>query len=213
MINKSISFNSKHPALVHLTDNDHRLHNLIKLIGTYTLELRLDYFSSLTNSVIGQQLSSKAANTIRNRLTNLCNGKLTPETIHALTDEEIKITGVSSQKTKYIRGLVTTILNRDLELDCLIKLNDEQVISSITQLKGFGVWTAKMFLIFSLGRLDVLAENDIGLQRAASWLYGQPINEKALKVISNSWIPYRSVASLYLWEIINKDYISKPCPF
>jgi DNA-3-methyladenine glycosylase II len=211
-MNKLI-FNSSHPAIKHLTAQEDNISQLISMIGDYTLELRTDYYSSLIRGIIGQQISSMVAQTIWTRVTNLCIGAISPSKMIQLTEVELKSIGISTPKIRYIANLNHAIQSGVLNLEMFNNMSDNDVLNTLTQIKGIGFWTAKMFLIFSLGRLNVLAENDVGLQRAATWLYCKPVDSAALNSQANNWLPYRSVASLYLWEVVNRGYILSPCCF
>ena len=125
------------------------------------------------------------------------NGEVTPIKVLLLDEADIRGVGISNAKATYIRGIAKANIDGNIEL--------------LTTIKGIGKWTSEMFLIFSLCRLDVFSLGDAGLQRAVKWLYeiDGDISEKQLVTISDKWRPYRSLASLYLWEIINKGYINK----
>lgn len=193
----------------HLSSSDRQLALLIDLVGEYTLVLRTDYFASLVRSIIGQQLSVKAAGTIWRKTAAVC-GNLTPENILTKNDEELRQAGLSRPKISYIKDLSHRVLNRELDFERLCHLEDEHVISALTGVRGIGKWTAEMFLIFSLGRLDVLSVDDVGLRRSVAWLYrlNKPPGAAEMQEYGERWKPYRTVASLYLWEAVNRGYVS-----
>ncbi len=122
--------------------------------------------------------------------------------------------GISKSKTSYIKNLSFQILNKTIDLDALIKTeNADEIFKNLISIKGIGPWTAEMFLIFSLGRLNILSYKDIGLKRAIKWLYkldNYP-NDEFLEYLSNKWSPYQTVASFYLWEVINQGFIKYSC--
>ncbi len=203
-----MEFKLQGQVLQTLCASDEKLAMLIHSIGDYELNVRTDYFPSLVRSIIGQQLSVTVAQTIWQRTLTYCKN-ISPEDLISKTDGELRALGISRSKARYIKDLSQKLLNGELNLNVFDTLPDHEVIGRLIMMKGIGIWTAEMFLIFSLGRLDVFSTSDIGLKRAIQWLYGlkqipsDPImNEYAMK-----WIPYRSVASLYLWEIINQGLI------
>lgn len=162
-------------------------------------EPRTDYFSSLTRSIISQQVSVAAASTIARRFTEQT--AMEPARTASLTEEQIKAIGLSRQKAGYIRDLAEHFIQNPAAYNRLESMSDDEVITELTAVKGIGVWTAQMFLISTLGRLDVFAPDDIGLQRAMSRLYGWATlpPKKELAVIAEKWQPYRTIASLHLW--------------
>jgi DNA-3-methyladenine glycosylase II len=190
--------------------SDKRLALLIKTIGDYHLDLRTDYFPSLIRSIIGQQLSVSVARTIWQRAETLC-GDVTPQVITALNDDEFKKIGISAKKVSYLKDLSQKVLDGAIDLEKLTSLPDNEVIERLVRVKGIGRWTAEMFLIFSLGRLDILSLGDLGLKRAIQWLYGLKKSpaERTMKLYAKKWVPYRTVASLYLWEVINQGLIKE----
>lgn len=188
---------------------DPRLGKLISIIGGITIPLRENSFEALTKSIIGQQLSVKAAQTIYDRVEALCH-EVNPESILSIEDTELRKAGVSKAKIAYIKDLSEKVLSKEMDLESLDLFGNDTVITLLTHIKGIGKWTAEMFLIFSLGRMDVLSLGDVGLQRSAKWLYILDKNEdgkKCLKEKSSFWFPYYTIASLYLWEAVNKGYV------
>jgi DNA-3-methyladenine glycosylase II len=165
---------------------------------------RKDHLSALTGAIVSQQLSTKAAATIFGRFVALFPDSHIPgaEAIAALGDVELRAVGLSSQKVSYLRDLCSRIGDGRLVLDELDRLSDGEVIERLTAVKGFGRWTAEMFLMFRLHRPDVLPVGDLGIANAVRKMYGlrkQPDAERLLK-IGEPWRPYRSVASWYLWQ-------------
>ena len=186
---------------------DKLLGKLIKFIGDIEISLRDDYFLSLVRAIVGQQLSVKAAATINDRLMALC-GELSPDRILELQEEELRGVGLSRGKVVYIRDLASRVKNGDLKLDRIEELEDENIIKSLTEIKGIGKWTAEMFLIFSLGRPNIFSMGDLGLQRSVMWLYQmEEVSVQYLKECQLKWSPYGTVASIYLWEAINRGYV------
>jgi DNA-3-methyladenine glycosylase II len=165
-----------------------------------------DPFRALVQAIISQQLSTKAAATIGARVRALCRGGApTPRAIARLSDQQLRTAGLSGQKTRYIRDLAARVSDGSLELNRLSALGDEEVIETLTAVKGIGRWTAEMFLIFRLERPDVLPVGDLGIVKAVERQYGlrrTPSSAK-LREIAEAWRPYRSVACWYLWASLD----------
>jgi DNA-3-methyladenine glycosylase II len=163
-----------------------------------------DLFRSLTTAIVSQQLSAKAADTIIGRLeaTLAPAGGVTPEGVLATSHEALRAAGLSNAKARYLRSLAETVLAGEIELQCLHELEDEAVVEQLTRVKGIGRWTAEMFLIFSLGRPDVLSTGDFGIRSAVRRLYGLPAlpTPDELRTIAAPWRPYTSTALLLLWR-------------
>ena len=160
-----------------------------------------DAFTALTHAIISQQLSTKAADTIAGRFNALFQGPPTPAAVARVDDGELRAVGLSSQKIRYMRDLCARIADGSLPLHAVNELPDEDVIQSLTQVKGIGRWTAEMFLMFRLHRPDVLPVDDLGILKAVQRAYGlrkMPRAERLTK-IGEPWRPYRSVACWYLW--------------
>lgn len=165
---------------------------------------RSDHLSALAGAIVSQQLSTKAAATIFGRFLSLFPGKQIPgaAAIAALDDARLRGVGLSGQKIGYLRDLCTRIADGRLRLEDLDNLPDALVIERLTEVQGFGQWTAEMFLMFRLHRPDVLPVGDLGIVNAVRQLYGlrkQP-DPKRLQKMGETWRPYRSVACWYLWQ-------------
>lgn len=154
------------------------------------------HFRTLTSSIMGQQLSVKAADTIRARVEAIVPG-FDPEGFLGASPEALRQAGLSAAKIRSVRDLAARVTDGQLELAALVQLSDEDAIAELTAVSGIGRWTAEMFLIFGLSRPNVLALNDAGLRRAARLLYG---NDATLEALGKLWEPYCSVASWYLWR-------------
>ena len=198
-------------GLNHLRASDDRLAGIIEERGPLDIDARVrgrpaDAYGALLRAIVGQQLSVKAARTIYTRLTDLFGGHTpTPEELLAVDPDALRGVGLSRAKATYVRSLAEHVLSGDLELDRLDELGDEEVMREVTAVKGLGRWTADMFLIFHLGRPDVLPVGDLGVRRAVERLYGLeglPSAEE-LEALGERWRPYRSLASLYLWESLD----------
>lgn len=195
----------------HLRRKDPAMRELIKRLGKLDLEARrrgrpADAYGALLRSIVGQQLSTKAARSIYDRVTALFGGRTpTPEELLAYDPEELRGAGLSRAKVTYMRSLAEHVIDGELELDRLHELSDEDITAELTAVKGLGVWTAHMFLIFHLQRPDVLPVGDLGVRNAARQLYELDELPKPaeLEALGEPWRPYRSLASLYLWRSLD----------
>ena len=162
-----------------------------------------DPYGALLRAIVGQQLSTKAARTIYGRILDLFDGAAPPpERLLEADEADLRGAGLSGRKVEYIRDLASHVLSGELELDRLGKLADEEVVEEIVAVRGLGVWTAEMFLLFHLERPDVLSGGDLGIRKAVQIEYGldeMPTPTRVLE-IGEPWRPHRSLASLYLWE-------------
>lgn len=192
-----------------LQASDAVLKDLIEHCSHISIPLRTNYYESLVSSIIGQQLSTRVADIIWNRVLGLLNGVMEPQSMIDTEDKALRDAGLSYPKIGYIKNLSESILNKKIFLRNFEEWTDDEIIKNLTQVKGIGIWTAEMFLIFSLGRTDVFSIGDGGLQRVIKSLYKLEENptKGRLLEISNNWKPYRTFASLYLWEAINKGLI------
>ena len=190
-------------ATRHLKRRDPILGTVIREVGPCGYSLQRDRFGMLVRSIVYQQISGAAARTILGRLTGaLPDSKLDPEGLAALTPEAYRLAGVSKQKASYLQSLAELSLSGDLRLARIGRYADEDIIAQLTQVRGIGVWTAQMFLMFSLGRPDVLPWDDLGVRQAIRKLYGlkgMPTRAES-EHIAAPWRPYASVASWYCWR-------------
>jgi len=160
-----------------------------------------DPFRALVSAIISQQLSTKAAATIKARLDALVDGRLTPDRLARVDDDALRSVGLSRQKISYLRDLQGRVSRGELALDALDEMPDDAVVTALTGVKGIGRWTAEMFLMFRLHRPDVLPVGDLGIVKAVQRAYGMrkiPTPERLTK-LGEQWRPYRSVACWYLW--------------
>lgn len=159
------------------------------------------YFEDLVDAICSQQLSSKAAKTIYNRVKDLMNGKFEPAKILKTEDQKLRDCGLSWAKVKYVKDLASHVKSGKLEIKKLDKLPDEEVINELVAVKGIGRWTAEMFLMFSLARPDIFPVDDLGIQKGFTKITGKKWDKKkASKFAEKHWKPYRTVASWYLWR-------------
>jgi len=189
-------------ALAHLKTCDPILASIISRVGACKTAYREPTFEMLARAIVFQQLSTKAARTIYGRLEEAAGGKLTPESIQNLSVGEMRRAGLSRQKLGYIRDLAENALNGKVDFALLPAMSDEQVIATLTDIKGVGVWTAHMFLIFSLRRPNVLPVGDLGVRMAIQRAYRKRKmpTPKQVEQIAKGWHPYCSYAAWYLWR-------------
>lgn len=177
---------------------------MVQRIGPLALKPTDDYFFTLVDSIASQQLSSKVAATIVERIRALTPGKDSPgaEDIISMPDQTLRDVGLSWGKVRYVKDLAAHVVEGKLDLAHIAQMDDEEIIKELVAVKGIGRWTAEMFLIFSLARPDVLAVDDYGLRASMMRLYGLPELPKPaiMRQIGEPWKPYRSYASLYLWR-------------
>jgi DNA-3-methyladenine glycosylase II len=192
-------------AINHLKKSDPVLRAIIERVGPFRMEYGVPEFSSLAEAIVYQQLNGKAAVTIFNRFAALAGEPVSPEGILKLSDAQLRSAGLSKQKSAYLRDLAAKTAAGVLDFSKLPELSDEEVIKHLTQIKGIGVWTAHMFLIFSLRRPNVLPTGDYGVQMAVKKHYGKRklLSPKDMEKIARAWEPYRSVACWYMWRSLD----------
>ena len=192
-------------AVVHLKKCDPVLRAIIERVGPCRMEFGPAEFCSLAEAIVYQQLNGKAAVTIFRRFAALAGEPIAPEGILKLSDEQLRGVGLSKQKSAYLKDLATKTAAGLLDFSKLADLSDEEVIKHLTQVKGIGVWTAHMFLIFSLRRPNVLPTGDYGVQMAVKKHYKRKKLPKPLDMekIARAWEPYRSVACWYMWRSLD----------
>jgi DNA-3-methyladenine glycosylase II len=199
-------------AAKQLAATDPTMAALVERVGKIDLKTRLkrrseerpsDAYGALLRAIVGQQLSTKAARTIYGRILDLFGGSTpTPEQLLEAEETDLRAAGLSGRKVEYVRDLASHVIEGELELDRLDQLPDEEVIEEIVAVRGLGVWTAEMFLLFHLERPDVLSAGDLGIRKAIQVEYGleeMPTPTQVIE-IGERWRPHRSLASLYLWE-------------
>ncbi len=192
-------------ALEHLKKADPVLAAIIGRVGTFRPNYRPPTFQNLVRSIAYQQLNGKAAATIFQRLVDACGGAITPEALEKLTDDELRKVGMSRQKSSYLRDLAHKTRTGELDFAKLPDLPDEEVIAQLTKVKGIGVWSAQMFLMFALRRPNVMPTVDFGINMAIRRHYRMRQMPKPKRVlqISKCWHPYCSFACYYLWRSVD----------
>jgi DNA-3-methyladenine glycosylase II len=192
-------------AVNHLKKSDPILAAIIQRVGPCRMEFGPPEFHSLAEAIVYQQLNGKAAVTIFKRFTALAGDPVTPQGILKLTEAEMRSVGLSKQKSSYLKDMAVRATRGELDFTRLHEMTDDEVIAHLTQVKGVGVWTAHMFLMFTLRRPNVLPTGDYGVQAAIKKHYKKrkmPKPEQMQK-IAKSWEPYRSVACWYLWRSLD----------
>lgn len=195
-------------AVRHLKKVDPVLAAVIERVGPCRLDLRTagSHFQALTRSIVYQQLSGKAAGTILARFNALYpQGEPTPDAVLATSDDALRAAGLSRQKIGYMRDLATKVSSGELPLDRVEHMTDDDLIAHLVQVKGIGRWTAQMFLMFRLGRPNVLPELDLGIQNAIKRAYRMRTRPtpKRVRRVGSKWAPHSSIACWYLWRSLD----------
>lgn len=194
-------------TLKYLALQDPLLGAIIESVGNYTIELQPKPFRSLVEAIIYQQLAGRAADTIFGRFLKIYRGRFpSPERLKSTRDVELRAAGLSHQKITYLKDLALRVFDGRLKPDLLSGLSDDKVVDQLIQVKGIGRWTADMFLIFCLGRPDVLPVGDLGLRRAMMVHYrlSELPRPARMQEIASQWKPYSSIATWYMWKSLDK---------
>jgi DNA-3-methyladenine glycosylase II len=194
----------------HIAKNDKKLAPIIAASGPSRIKPHTDHYGELVGSIVGQQLSSIAAGTIWRRVLDLFGGKMpTPQQLIKINDQKLRDAGLSWAKVRYVKDLAQHVLDGRLDLEHIATMPNEQVIEQLTAVKGIGEWSAHMFMMFGLGRLDVLPVGDLGVRKAVMNLYGLAEMPDPARMVTiankNNWHPYESVASWYLWQSLDNN--------
>lgn len=202
-----LKFNMFTNAILYLKTRDPILAKVIASSPQPDFAPHTDYYYELVTSIIGQQLSIKAAASITNRFIALFDGFPAPEQILTKDIEELRAIGLSRPKAKYIQDLATRVLEGTVKFDGIDQLSNKEIVAELTKVKGIGEWTVHMFLIFCMGRQDVLPVGDLGIRNGVKVLYSLPDipspDEVRAVAESNQWHPYESVASWYIWQSLD----------
>lgn len=192
---------------LHLASVDPVLAPIIERVGPCGIVPAADVFRAIVNAIVGQQISTTVARAIRGRLDALAGGEMTAERLLTLDDASLRGVGLSSAKVRYIRDLSERAADGRVKVNALPLMPDSEVLSHLIEVKGIGRWTAEMVLIFSLGRLDVLPVDDLGLRTAFRNQYGPPeLPERAaIEAHGERWRPFRSIATWYLWRSLENQ--------
>jgi DNA-3-methyladenine glycosylase II len=193
-------------ASLYLAKADPMLASVIKEAGQPTITPHKNYYQELVESIVSQQLSVKAASTILKRFIDLFDGEgfPTPDQILQKDIEDLRGVGLSRQKGSYIQDLALKVIEGTVKFNHLDVLSNDEIVAELTQIKGVGIWTVHMFLIFCMGRLDILPVGDLGIKNGIQRLYGldHSPTPDAIELVAkdNAWHPYESVASWYVWQ-------------
>ena len=193
-----------------LSKRDPILRKLIKKYKNGFLTTKGRPFLSICRTIVGQQISVKAADSIWRKFESKCKKKITPESVIKLSSRNLRNVGLSRQKVSYLKNIAENFKNKSFNIKILKKMDDQDAINNITQLKGLGIWSAQMFLMFNLNRADIYPTADIGLLRAISLNYktSYPPSPKFLDKISNLHSGYRTVFTWYMWRSIDPVDVS-----
>jgi len=194
-------------AIDHLKRSDPVLSAIIDQVGDYGIQFREPDFETLVKSIVYQQLSGRVASVIFGRLAAAAGAKMTPESVLQLRPSRMRKLGLSTQKTAYIRDLARHTRDGLVVFEELHELTDQAVLERLTQVKGIGVWTAHMFLIFALRRPDVLPTGDLGIRNAIRKAYGMAElpTPAEMEALAGAWRPFCTVASWYLWRSLEPN--------
>jgi len=196
-----IYFPYSEAELAYLRKKDKKLSALIDRVGIIKRPVNPCPFSSLVDSIVSQQISTKAAATVSAKLLAMCD-EMTPHKLNALSQQEIQLCGMSMQKAGYIKNIAQAAISKTVDFESLHKQTDQEIIETLTAIKGVGVWTAEMLLIFSLMRPNVISYGDLIIRRSIMQLYGhKELPKERFLRYAKRYAPYGSVASLYLWAM------------
>jgi DNA-3-methyladenine glycosylase II len=187
----------------HVSKSDPKIRTLVKKLGVIDFHLGGDPFESLVEAIISQQLNGAVATTIFGRLKAIVNSEpINADSLGRVPASRMRKAGLSPQKIRYLKDLTSRILEGQLNLHDLKRSPDDEIIRQLDEVKGIGPWTAHMFLLFTLGRTDVLPVDDLGIQKSIQRVYSlrKRPNAERISEIAESWHPYCSIASLYLWH-------------
>jgi 3-methyladenine DNA glycosylase/8-oxoguanine DNA glycosylase len=191
-------------AIAALAERDSTMRRLIERCEPYALRPRRDYFGKLVKAIVGQQLATTAASAINARVTEFFGGSPTPGAVIAVNDADLRALGVSRAKITAITDLAEKIVSGELRLSSLARKSDAEIVEALSRVRGVGVWTAQMFLMFTLARPDVLPTTDLGIRKAIhnNYRFADLPTPKQIESLAarRKWAPYRSVASWYLWR-------------
>lgn len=194
-------------AVKHFLENDVLIYDLISKFGPVELKVRRNYFSALTTSIIGQQLSVQSAKAIVRRFNSHFEGNLSPKSVYYEKSDKLRALGLSNAKTQYVKDLAEKLLSGEVNLRGISNKNEDDIMTELKKVKGIGPWTVHMFLIFVLGRPNILPVDDLGIRKAIMLNYNvkKLPNSDFVAKLSNRkhWSPYNTYASIYLWKSID----------
>lgn len=207
---KTISYSLESDEIKYLCDKDKRLAKVISMIGPLEYTVHQDIFAFLVHEIIEQMLSVKAGNAIYNRLVDLCGREVTPERISKLSAEQMRSVGIAYKKANCILELSSAILSGTMDISTFDTLSNDMVINELTKIRGIGLWTAKMCLIFSLDRTDVLPYEDKAFLHSYRWMYNTTdTSPQGVVKRCSKWEPYSSIAARYMYRALDSGLIKE----
>lgn len=187
-----------------LIEKDSRFEQIVQNVGPITIHLDKNYVHALISAIIAQQLSGKVAQVIERRVYDYFKQDITTKKILDEDEQNLRNLGLSFPKIKYLKSLALCIDSRLVTFERIDEKSDQEIIDMLVQVKGIGVWTAQMFLIFAMGKMDVFSSLDLGLRNGVKKLYrNENLTKDEIEVISQQWTPHRTIASLYIWRFID----------
>ena len=205
-----MSLPSKKLILEHFDEKDAVMAGVIRRVGSFKLKRNQNYFQVLCKAIVGQQISTKAAESINHRFQNLfTNNRPTPKKVQGLEEKQLREVGLSGQKVKYMKDLSEKFIDRTVRPHRMAYQGNEEIIQQLTQVYGIGRWTAEMFLIFSLNRMDVLPVGDLGLRAGVKLLYNMRAmpSPDRVRVLGKKWQPFATVGTWYTWRTLDEGII------
>lgn len=204
---KKIILDENSESIKYLSKKDQHLKILFDLVGEISYTLYTDSYKFLVKTIIGQMLSNKVSDIINNRLSNLCNNNIEPRTIIKLPHSKLRNIGISNSKIQYIMNLTNAVLNNEINFDSFSTKNNAEIETELQKIKGIGKWSSKMYLIFVMGRNDVLPYEDMAFIQGYSWLYNtNKTDKKSIISKCKKWGQYSSIASRYLYKALDLGY-------
>ena len=201
---------SKKQILQHFDEKDAVIAGVIRQVGPFKLKRNKNYFQVLCKAIVGQQISTKAAESINRRFRNLfTSNRPTPKKVQDLTEKQLREAGLSGQKVRYMKDLSEKFLNRTIRPHHMAYQDNEEIIQQLTGVYGIGRWTAEMFLIFSLSRMDVLPVGDLGLRAGVKLIYNMRAmpSPDRVRILGRKWQPFATVATWYTWRTLDEGII------
>lgn len=207
---KTQKLNEKHPAVKYLKKRDRRLAKLIDMVGEIEYVSQKDCFARLIYSIVNQMLSNKVAHILGGRLEKLCNGTITAKSLLKLDRQTLRSIGLSYLKADYILGVAKAANEGAIHFSLFPKMDDDDIINELTHLRGIGTWSAKMYLLFTLNRPDVLPYEDVAFLQTYKWLYKtEDLQPESVKKKCKKWKPYSSIAARYFYYALDMGLTKK----
>lgn len=202
-MNSILKFTLKNSNVKYLASTDEKLAFLLEKIGDADILLEKEGFRRIVKYIVGQQISDKARETIWQRLCNLCK-TVSPKDIIRMKDNNLQQIGLSGRKVEYIKNLASSVVDGSIDFEKFKDLSNSEIIEALTAVKGIGKWTAEMYLIFSMGRLNVLSKGDGTLRRSLQWMYELNAlpTSKEVSILFEKWTGYETIVSAYFWKSI-----------